>query len=82
MDNFQQSCEAAYRFIAQQKRTTAKEIRRTEHFKFHEWGDILFYLRHAYGVVSIRGKGIFINEETYLQWLKSPTGPRVRSSTK
>lgn len=69
MDRFNQSCEIAWQFIAQQKRTTSQEARAIGQYKFHEWRDILFHLKMHYGVVSVRGKGIFVNDSEYQRWL-------------
>lgn len=77
MDSFQQSCDTAYTFISRQKRTTAKDIRKAGHFKVHEWGDILFHLKLYHGVVSVRGKGIFVDDNTYQQYLA--LGPGIES---
>lgn len=77
MDSFQRSCDTAYEFISQKKRTTSKEIRHAGKFKVHELGDILFQLRLSYGVVSIRGKGIFLDSATYQHWLCSTGAKHV-----
>ncbi|WP_154675927.1 hypothetical protein [Entomohabitans teleogrylli] len=69
MDAFQQSCQAAYRFVQAHGRTTSEDVRNNCHCKFHEWRDILFHLRINYGVISVRGKGIFIDDATYQRWL-------------
>ncbi|MBL7637053.1 MULTISPECIES: hypothetical protein [Atlantibacter] len=74
MDNFIQSCESALRFIAQQQRTTSQETRQACQYKFHEWRDILFHLKMHYGVVSVRGKGIFVNHRAYQHWLRTHHG--------
>lgn len=70
MDVFIESCERAYQYICQQKHTTSKEIRKIERFKVHEWRDILFYLRIQYGVISVSGKGVFMDYSTYEKWLR------------
>lgn len=71
MNDFIQSCESALHLIAQKRRTTSQEMREACRYKFHEWRDILFHLRMHYGVVSIRGKGIFVNDSAYQHWLRT-----------
>ncbi|EBS4768484.1 hypothetical protein DQZ57_12595 [Salmonella enterica subsp. enterica serovar Sandiego] len=69
MDWFQQSCSFAYKMILERKRMTSLEMRTEGKYKHNELRDILFLLRIKYGVISVKGKGIFLNEVIYRDWL-------------
>ncbi|EAX8475850.1 hypothetical protein R1680_001034 [Salmonella enterica] len=65
MDWFQQSCSFAYKMLLEKKRMASLEMRTEGKYKYNELRDILFQLRIKHGVVSVKGKGIFLNEEIH-----------------
>lgn len=68
---FQHLSERVYVYLCQRRWSTGRDIKDTLALTNNQWRDILFYLRHHYGVVSVPGKGIFKDKATFTLWLRT-----------